>query len=96
MSNHPFLVFHSHPEYGSRTYTLVGQTILHGLRIDMDVVRLLGFTNEVEQILSILPYYRVFTIDELCFEELITEYYASFEFHGTNMMLGGAMNRLMM
>lgn len=40
----------------------------------MDIVRLLGFTDEVERILSILPDHRVFTIDKSCFEVLITEF----------------------
>lgn len=78
LSNYLFLAFDSHPKYRSRAYALVSRTILHKRYIDMDVVRLLGSTDEIERIFSILPYHRVFTIDEPCFEELITEFYASF------------------
>lgn len=47
--------------------------------------------------LSILPY-RVFTVNEPCYGELITEFYASFEFHGSHTMfqLRGMMHRLTM
>lgn len=64
----------------------------------MDVVRLLGSTDEVERMLSILPYHWVFTIDEPCLEELITEFYASFKFYGSDVMfqLRGVICRLMM
>lgn len=64
----------------------------------MDSIRLLGYADEIEHTLFIPPYHRVFTIDESCFEELITKFYASFEFYRNDVMfqLGGEMRRLMM
>lgn len=47
MSNHPFLDFTTNPNFESRVYALIGWTILYGQRIDMDVVRILGFWNEI-------------------------------------------------
>lgn len=96
MSNYPFLDFSSNPDYGSYAYALVGQIILYGRYIDIDVVRLLGFVDEIERILSILSSHHIFTIDEPCYEELIKEFYASFEFHGSYVVfqLGGVMHQM--
>lgn len=83
ISNHPFLDSENHPNFRSTAYTLVGCTILHGRHIDVDVVRILSFSNEVECMLWVPPYHEVFTISKPCFEELIIKFNATYEFHGT-------------
>lgn len=47
---------------------------------------------------SVPPYHRVFMILEPCYEELITEFYASLEFYDTyvTFQLGGELNWLTM
>lgn len=58
------------------------ELVLDGRQI-AQIDALLGFSAEVERILNTLPCRPVFTAIELCFEELITEFNASFEFHGS-------------
>lgn len=64
----------------------------------MDVIRFHRFADEIERMLSILPYHRVFMIDEPCYEELITEFNTSFEFHDSHVLfqLEGVMCRMTM
>lgn len=64
----------------------------------MDVIHILGFSDEIECMLSVPPYHRVFMFTEPCYEELITEFYALFEFHYTYVafQLGVELHRLTM
>lgn len=63
-----------------------GCTILYEHHIGMDVIRFHRFADEIDRMLSILPYHRVFMIDEPCYEELITEFNTSFEFHDSHVL----------
>lgn len=55
MSNHPFLDFATNLNFGSHAYALVGRTILYGWCINIDVVRILGFSDEIERMLFVPP-----------------------------------------
>lgn len=59
--------FANHSDFGIRAYALISHTILHNHRIDSATIHLVDFSDEIEHMLSIFHYQRVFTIEESVF-----------------------------